>query len=326
MAIITSLILALFVTYGLAWYTGFLQGNFAVVLFMAVLVSGLYWVAEKLYFLPNRKKKAQAIGLVQRQRMEKLQDQGIKSDVDAQTLSQEEALALRQPWWLDWTAGIFPVLFFVFVIRSFAFEPFKIPSGSMIPTLHIGDLILVNKFTYGLRLPIIHTKLTEGQSPQRGDIMVFRYPPEPNLDYIKRVVAIPGDEVRYINKTLTVNGVLYPKTTLPEFLDESTNRYSQHFIEDGSGNKAPKYEILNEQNQPNWMSEIQDFPFKENCSYTADGVSCTVPPGHYFMMGDNRDNSQDSRYWGFVPEANIVGKAVYIWMNFGKFDRIGAIK
>ncbi len=134
-----------------------------------------------------------------------------------------------QPWWLDWTAGLFPVILAVFLLRSFLFEPFKIPSGSMMPTLLTGDLILVNKFTYGLRLPVINTKLTDGTPPARGDVMVFRYPPKPSLDYIKRVVGVPGDEVAYLNKKLTINGQPVSKQAVPEYFDEEAMRYFKQY-------------------------------------------------------------------------------------------------
>ena len=227
-----------------------------------------------------------------------------------------------QPWWLDWTAGLFPVILVVFILRSFLFEPFKIPSGSMIPTLLVGDLILVNKYHYGVRLPVLNIKLTEGNPVQRGDVMVFRYPPKPSLDYIKRVVGVPGDEVAYLNKKLTVNGKPLDKAVLPEFFDEDVLRYSKQFEEVTADGKR-KYRILNEDDRPSFIQATEDFAFRDNCRYSSEGVVCKVPPGHYFMMGDNRDNSLDSRYWGFVPEKNIVGKAFFVWMNFGNLKRIG---
>jgi signal peptidase I len=230
---------------------------------------------------------------------------------------------LMQPWWLDWTAGLFPVILAVFVLRSFLFEPFKIPSGSMIPTLLVGDLILVNKFTYGLRLPVVNVKLTEGTAPQRGDVMVFRYPPKPSLDYIKRVVGVPGDEVAYLNKKLTVNGQPVDKSAMPEFFDEDAMRYAKQFQETVGGKR---YRVLNDDDRPAFIPGAEDFPFKQNCRYSVEGVTCKVPQGHYFMMGDNRDNSLDSRYWGFVPDRNIVGKAFFIWMNFGNLRRFGSFE
>jgi signal peptidase I len=230
---------------------------------------------------------------------------------------------LMQPWWLDWTAGLFPVILAVFLLRSFLFEPFKIPSGSMIPTLLVGDLILVNKYTYGIRLPVVNTKLTEGTPPQRGDVMVFRYPPQPSLDYIKRVVGLPGDEVAYLNKRLTINGQPVSKTAVPDFFDEDAMRYFKQF-EEVLG--AHRHRILNDDNAPTFVPGTLDFPNKQNCRYSVEGFVCKVPQGHYFMMGDNRDNSADSRVWGFVPDRNIVGKAFFIWMNFGSFRRIGSFE
>jgi len=191
----------------------------------------------------------------------------------------------------------------------------------MIPTLLVGDLILVNKFHYGLRLPVLNTKITEGTSPQRGDVMVFRYPPKPSLDYIKRVVGVPGDEVAYLNKRLSINGQPLATNALPEFFDEDTMRYFKQF-EETLGNKP--HRLLNDDGRPAFVPGADEFEFKANCRYSIEGVVCKVPPGHYFMMGDNRDNSLDSRYWGFVPDKNIVGKAFFVWMNFSSLKRIGS--
>ena len=182
MQILTSIVLALFAGYIGAWYFGAIEGNFALLLFLATVVTGAYWLAERFYFLPQRRRAAQAIEDAAVQRRAELDRMGIaKVDVDVQD---DKGRILMQPWWLDWTAGLFPVIAAVFFLRSFLFEPFKIPSGSMIPTLLVGDLILVNKFTYGVRLPVIHTKITEGNKPQRGDVLVFRYPPQPSLDSV----------------------------------------------------------------------------------------------------------------------------------------------
>jgi signal peptidase I len=222
---------------------------------------------------------------------------------------------------LDWTAGLFPVIISVFFLRSFIVEPFKIPSGSMIPTLLVGDLILVNKFHYGLRLPVLNTKITEGEKPQRGDVMVFRYPPKPSLDYIKRVVGVPGDTVAYLNKRLTINGQAVPTDSVPEFFDEDAMRYFKQF-EEKFGTQS--HRVLNDEQRPAFVPGADKFPGSEGCDYTIEGVTCKVPEGHYFMMGDNRDNSMDSRYWGFVPEKNIVGKAFFVWMNFGNLKRVGS--
>ena len=194
---------------------------------------------------------------------------------------------------------------------------------SMIPTLHIGDLILVNKFHYGIRLPVINTKITQGTPVQRGDVMVFRYPPRPSLDYIKRVVAVPGDEVAYLNKRLSINGKPVSKEPLPDYFDKDAMRYSKQFQE-VLGER--RHRILNDDDRPAFIPGAEEFPFRQNCRYTVEGVTCTVPPGHYFVMGDNRDNSLDSRYWGFVPDANIVGRAFFVWMNFGDLKRIGSFQ
>ena len=322
MQFITSLILACFVGYAGSWYFGIHDGNFALLLFMAVVVTGCYWLAERFYFLPQREKAAKALEDASTARMTELTKMGIsRVDGDLANIHAAQEKIRAQPWWLDWTAGLFPVILVVFLLRSFLFEPFKIPSGSMIPTLMIGDLILVNKFHYGVRLPVINQKITEGTPPARGDVMVFRYPPRPSQDYIKRVVGIPGDEVAYLNKKLTINGKPLSKTSLPDFFDDDTMHYSKQF-EELLGDKT--HRLLNEETQPAFVSGASDFEFKQNCNYSIEGVVCKVPAGHYFMMGDNRDNSLDSRYWGFVPEKNIVGKAFYVWMNFGNLKRIGS--
>jgi signal peptidase I len=319
MQAITSLILAAFAAYVGAWYVGMLEGNFSLLLFLATVVTGIYWLAERFYFLPQRKKAAAALEAQVVARHAELSKMGI-SKVDGDVTEGKQRL-LAQPWWLDWTAGLFPVIIAVFILRSFLFEPFKIPSGSMIPTLWVGDLILVNKFHYGLRLPVLNTKITEGTPPQRGDVMVFRYPPKPSLDYIKRVVGVPGDEVAYLNKRLTINGKPLPTNALPEFFDEDAMRYFPQF-EETLGTQT--HRLLNDPARPAFIPGADEFEFKNNCRYSVEGVVCKVPQGHYFMMGDNRDNSLDSRYWGFVPDKNIVGKAFFIWMNFGNLKRIGS--
>jgi signal peptidase I len=319
MQAITAVILAAFAGYVGAWYLGALEGNFALLLFLATVVTGIYWLAERFYFFPNRQKAAAALEAQAIARNAELSKMGI-SKIDGDVAEGKQRI-LAQPWWLDWTAGLFPVIIGVFILRSFLFEPFKIPSGSMIPTLWVGDLILVNKFHYGLRLPVLNTRITEGTPPQRGDVMVFRYPPKPSLDYIKRVVGVPGDEVAYLNKRLTINGKPLPTNALPEFFDEDAMRYFPQF-EETLG--AKPHRLLNDPARPAFIPGADEFEFKNNCNYSIEGVVCKVPEGHYFMMGDNRDNSLDSRYWGFVPDKNIVGKAFFIWMNFGNLKRIGS--
>ena len=317
---VTAVVLAVFAGYGAAWYFGLVEGNFSLLLFLATVVTGLYWLAERYYFLPQRYLAAEALEAGVLKRQTELANMGI-TQVDRDT-GEAKTRLIMQPWWLDWTAGLFPVIVVVFLLRSFLFEPFKIPSGSMIPTLLVNDLILVNKFHYGVRLPVINLKVLNNNSPQRGDVMVFRYPPKPSLDYIKRVVGLPGDEVAYLNKKLTINGKPLTKTALPDFFDEDSMRYAKQFEEVTITNK--RYRLLNDDDRPAFIPGTDDFPNKKNCRYSSEGVVCTVPEGQYFMMGDNRDNSLDSRYWGFVPEKNIVGKAFFVWMNFGNLKRIGS--
>eukprot|EP01030_Chromulinospumella_sphaerica_P034688 gene34688-biopygen22117 len=314
----TAAVLAAFVAYGASWYFGLVDGNFALLLFLASVVTGAYWLAERFYFLPQRQRAVAELEAQDAKRREGLANMGI-TQVDGD-IQEAKVKLLMQPWWLDWTAGLFPVIIVVFLLRSFLFEPFKIPSGSMIPTLLVGDLILVNKFTYGVRLPVINTKITEGNKPQRGDVMVFRYPPKPSLDYIKRVVGVPGDTVAYLNKRLTINGKPLETNALPDFFDEDASQYFKQF-EETLGEKP--HRLLNDVRRPAFVAGVEKFEGMENCNYTVEGVTCKVPEGHYFMMGDNRDNSLDSRYWGFVPDKNIVGKAFFVWMNFSNPKRIG---
>ncbi|MCI4440809.1 signal peptidase I [Tibeticola sp.] len=322
MPVLTGAILAAFAAYAGAWYLGWIEGNFELLLFAASLVTGLYWVAERWHFLPARRAAAARLEQEAEARRAEHERLGLVSDASAPVEAARERL-LMQPWWLDWTAGLFPVIVSVFLLRSFVVEPFKIPSGSMIPTLLVGDLILVNKYTYGLRLPVLRTKITEGTPPRRGDVVVFRYPPKPSVDYIKRVVGVPGDEVAYLNKRLTINGQPVPTRALPDFFDEDAMRYFPQFEETLDGRA---HRLLNDPDRPAMVLGASDFRFRDHCRYSVEGVVCRVPEGHYFMMGDNRDNSLDSRYWGFVPDANIVGRAFFIWMSFSKLNRIGSFQ
>jgi signal peptidase I len=209
------------------------------------------------------------------------------------------------PLLVEYSKSFFPVILVVFLIRSFIAEPFKIPSGSMMPTLLAGDFILVNKFTYGLRVPILNNTFIEMHHPKRGDVFVFHYPPDPSIDYIKRVVGLPGDKILYQDKQLFINGQKLDMTYIADYTYESggLNQVHAKQFEEQLGNV--KHALLIEENS---MSREGAFE---------------VPPGHYFAMGDNRDNSRDSRYWGFVPEQNLVGKAFFIWWNFDQFKRIG---
>ncbi|MGE5386705.1 MAG: signal peptidase I, partial [Betaproteobacteria bacterium] len=258
--------------------------NFALILFVLMVITGVLWALDFFKFRKLRTPDA------------------------------------KEPAWVEYGAGFFPVIVIVFVLRSFIFEPFKIPSGSMIPTLEIGDFILVNKFTYGIRLPIVNKKIIDMNQPQRGDVMVFRYPEDTSLDYIKRVVGLPGDKVAYQNKRLTINGVPVEIKKIEDYRHPEKLYYSEQYMEKLG---AVEHRILNDSDAPAFIPNPSRFPFGENCIYNHSGVICTVPPGHYFMLGDNRDNSRDGRFWGFVPEENIVGKAFLIWFNFSNPGRIG---
>ncbi|MDD5241797.1 MAG: signal peptidase I [Sulfuricella sp.] len=243
---------------------------------------------------------------------------------DIYALKPKRADNAKEPLLVEYSKSFFPVILVVFTLRSFLVEPFKIPSGSMMPTLLVGDFILVNKYTYGIRLPVVNKKILEISQPHNGDVMVFRYPEDPSLDYIKRVVGMPGDKVSYRDKHLTING--------QPLKMESKGNYS--YVKSGLNfvSAALYSEQLGEHNhqtlvQPDAptvrLGDVRPFSNHENCVYNEEGFTCTVPQGHYFMMGDNRDDSNDGRYWGFVPDRNIVGKAFMIWWNFDDLKRIG---
>jgi signal peptidase I len=264
--------------------------TFALFLFLLLVATGAVWAADAAWL---RKKRA------------------------------ARAPQAAQPWWVEYSISFFPVILIVFVLRSFLVEPFKIPSGSMIPTLLVGDFILVNKFAYGVRLPIVNKKIVEIGEPKRGDVMVFRYPVDPSLDYIKRVVGLPGDRVEYRNKRLTINGAPVPEAQIDDYLSRERMQYSQRYVENLGG---VEHQILVEDQAPAYVVQHFQFPYAENCQYNSSGFACTVPPGHYFMMGDNRDSSSDSRVWGFVPDGNIVGKAFFIWLNLSELGRFGSFR
>lgn len=296
-----------------------LLGNFALILFTLTVVTGVVWFLDKFYWSRQRRAAANAALAAFDARNAKLQAEGVKPDASGR--AQIEANILRQPAWIEYSGSFFPVIAMVFFLRSFLYEPFKIPSSSMVPTLVVGDLILVNKFTYGIRLPIINKKIININNPQRGDVMVFKYPKDTALDYIKRVVGVPGDKIVYRNKRLTVNGKKISYQPLPDYLDEEHLSYSKQYMENLTG---VAHRILNDERAPSFVQNPDAFPQHELCTYDIEGFACTVPPGQYFMMGDNRDNSLDSRYWGFVPDQNIVGKAFFVWMNLGDIKRIGS--
>ena len=321
MGALTGLLYACLAIYLGGWFFGYWLGNFSLLLLLLTLVTLGYWLAERFRFKPAREAAARRFEREDAARRSSLQRKGIDK-VDGDTEGVKRKL-LMQPWWLDWTAGLFPVILVVFLLRSFLFEPFKIPSGSMIPTLQVGDLILVNKFHYGIRLPVINKKIIPNHDPQRGDVFVFRYPMDPRVDYIKRVVGVPGDEVSYLNKELKINGQPVPTRALPDEYDDESVGYRQRFVETMGGNE---HMIQRRADAPPFGGPHYDFKYKENCRYSAEGFVCKVPAGHYFAMGDNRDNSEDSRYWGFVPDENIVGRAFFVWMNFGNLGRIGSFK
>ena len=208
----------------------------------------------------------------------------------------------KPSWIVEYGRSFFPVLLLVFVIRSFIIEPFKIPSGSMMPTLIAGDFIVVNKFKYGIRLPVWNKTLIKVGKPNRGDVFVFHYPKDPSIDYIKRAIGLPGDEIRYENKDLFINGTHIKKILQEKYIyafNENEMMEATKFVE-----TLGDYSIL-----------IHDVP--------SGSYKFNVPEGHYFAMGDNRDNSSDSRVWGFVPDELLVGKAFFIWLNFSQFSRIG---
>lgn len=214
---------------------------------------------------------------------------------------------------IGWAYDFWPVLAFVLIIRSFIVEPFNIPSESMVPTLQTGDFILVSKFSYGVRLPITNTKFLSVGEPERGDVAVFRYPLKPTINYIKRVVGLPGDHIVYDQGMLSINGKLLNKKPLSDmgnveyenFFEEHLGK-RQHLIRELNGsNTAAIAPFINSQaNENGKYAQTQGQHWEVN-----------VPQGHYFMMGDNRDQSADSRFWGFVPEENLSGRAFYVWMH-----------
>ncbi|MEO5341991.1 MAG: signal peptidase I [Gammaproteobacteria bacterium SHHR-1] len=247
--------------------------DFPTILVALTLGSGLIWLLDVLLWRPKRRASAPEV---------------------------------KEPWLVDISRSFFPVFLVVVLLRSFVVEPFRIPSGSMMPTLLIGDFILVNKFAYGLRLPVLETKILDLGEPQRGDVAVFRFPENPRMDYIKRVVALPGDRVDYRHKTILVNGQIYRQ--------QPTGPYQGV----GAGERFSGYltglEQIGEAQHP-FMVHPMAPDLVPGCQVLQEGP-VEVPAGHYFVMGDNRDNSNDSRCWGFVPESHLRGRAMVIWMNW----------
>ncbi len=267
--------------------------DFSALLVFLTFACGLIWLIDSLFFAPDRNK------------------QGKNNTKQNETSDRKEELNL--PIIVEYAKSFFPVFFIVLILRSFLFEPFKIPSASMMPTLLIGDFILVNKYDYGIRLPVIHNKIINNKIPERGDIVVFRYPEDPSIPFIKRVVGLPGDKISYSNKTLYINDL-----SVTQALNGRYNAHGSGIMMDGASLRVEnlgdvKHEILI---TPNRLSQE---------------LETKVPDGHYFVLGDNRDNSKDSRFWGFVPDENLVGRAFAIWMNWDSknggidFKRIGNI-
>lgn len=272
--------------------------DFELILTGLMLITGIVWLADALIFAKARKKS------------------GAGGDGMGETKAGADKK--RDPILVDYSKSFFPVLLIVLLLRSFLVEPFHIPSSSMVPTLLVGDFILVNKFDYGLRLPVLHTRILKMGEPKRGDVVVFHYPEQSALafcqaqpdcalqevlkskgtDFIKRVVGLPGDHIVYRNKTLYINGVIMPSKSMG-FYDGPDTMGAQ----------------LNSEQLGNIKHETLTLP-----GYSSQEGEWTVPPGEYFMMGDNRDNSWDSRYWGFVPEKDLVGRAFFIWMNWDAFS------
>lgn len=249
--------------------------NFELILFYATLITGIITLFDILFLAPKRK----------------LAEKNVLEEV-------------KPPVIIDYARSFFPVLLIVFLLRSFLYEPFRIPTGSLEPTLLTGDFILVNKFDYGVRLPVVHNKLVGEGKPHRGDIIVFRWPPMPSIDFIKRVIGVPGDRISYINKELYVNDQKIPQ----EFLQKSLAR-------DESG-----AEWQAEEKQENLLG-VKHHIYVDSSKSSHDFRDIVVPADMYFVMGDNRDDSADSRYWGFVPDKNIVGKAVLVWMSWDSINK-----
>ena len=290
--------------------------NFALFLLILLVVTGLVWAMEGVSL--RRRREAQAAQALARLDTELRQE---SEDKRARVRDEQRAQLLKQPWWIEYSVSFFPVILIVFLLRSFLVEPFKIPSSSMVPTLLVGDFILVNKYAYGIRLPVVNRKIVPLGEPSRGDVMVFRYPDDPSLDYIKRVVGLPGDRLEYRNKRLFINGQAVPVRQVDDYLSRERMQFSRRYIETLG---SVEHEILLEDDAP--AGVLPTRAASGNCTYNMNGLACTVPAGHYFVMGDNRDNSSDSRVWGFVPDDNIVGKAFFIWLNLNELGRFGSFR
>lgn len=246
--------------------------DFTLVLTILTLVSGIVWLVDATLFARKRRERL-ALG---------------------------EAQSVKMPVVVEYSRSFFPVLLVVLLFRSFAYEPFRIPSGSMIPTLLVGDFIVVNKHSYGLRLPVLNTELVTFAKPARGDVIVFRYPRDPSQNYIKRLIGLPGDQITYRKKHIYINGEEMPQEPVGVF----SGKGDTDFI----GALPPQ------QRKETIAGVEHDILIRGDVNNVGER-SWTVPEGMYFVMGDNRDSSSDSRVWGYVPDENIVGKAVGIWFH-----------
>lgn len=278
--------------------------NLPLILTLAVLITGLVWLFDALVLSRPRKAKVAAVE-------KQFSGMALETEQQKNAFEEAKAVAAKEPVLVEYSKSFFPVLFIVFFLRSFLVEPFQIPSGSMIPTLEVGDFILVNKFAYGVRAPVLNTTIIPTGKPQHGDVMVFFPPHAPETYYIKRVIGIPGDHISYNNHVLTLNGKVIKENLIAEL---------------PAG--APVLRMVKENIDG---KEFTTYKHIHPSRLSMHG-SWVVPEGHYFMMGDNRDNSLDSREWGFVSEEAIVGKAFAVWMHWEKFlsipsfDHVGVIK
>jgi signal peptidase I len=258
--------------------------DFALILFIALILTGIVSLWDRLMGFRKLANRARIDG-------------SRASDRERLPGKENSALSII----VEYARAFFPVILLVFILRSFVIEPFRIPSGSMLPTLYIGDFILVDKFRYGIRLPIINVKAFPVGSPKRGEVMVFRYPHDQSTNFIKRVIGLPGDEIVYDQKRLFINGTATERVKLDSYKLATSNQ-SLEVIEYSEAIGESAYNILNDSGR------------------TSRSMTISVPEGSYFVMGDNRDHSNDSRFWGFVPEENIVGRAFLIWFSWNSND------
>ena len=232
----------------------------------------------------------------------------------------------RLPWYARWPGLVSIAVVLILgltALRAFVVEPFRIPSGAMIPTLFVGDYILVSKSAYGLRLPLSERPFVMLSQPKHGDVAVFLYPENPKIHYIKRVVGVPGDRIAYLDKQLSINDQPMTMTRVSDHAAQDGLNHGplQEYMEDLRGHRHNL--LINPGMPPVQLATVRQFPHRDACEYSERGFVCTVPRGHYFMMGDNRDASSDSRYWGFVPEANLVGRALIVWASTAGAERVG---